>query len=303
MGRSIAIIGAPSAIGIKPYDDGAVRRLDLAPGALREEGVVARLGARDLGDVVPPPYREMVRAPGKARNEAEVLAYAHALAGWVAGAARDGAFLLVLGGDCSIVLGCLLGLRRAGRGRVGLAYVDAHTDFATPEESLTGSPASMCLAQAVGRGETPLARLGGGTPLVRPDDVALIARRDDDEPWYGHDALRASSILDLTAAALCEQGIAAAVSAALERIVRPELDGYWVHVDADAFDPSAVPAVDSPLPGGPDLDEMAELVAPLVRHPKALGMELTIYDPGLDPERSSAKRLADFLERVLGGSA
>ena len=73
----------------------------------------------------------------------------------------DGRFAVVLGGDCSIVLGCLLGARQSARGSVGLAYFDAHADFGTPEESRTGSAASMCLAFAVGRGETPLARLAG----------------------------------------------------------------------------------------------------------------------------------------------
>ncbi len=301
MNRPIAIVGAPSSIGIRPYDDGGVRRLDLAPAALLEQGLAARLGASDRGDVVPPPYRDLVRPPGRPRNEAEVAAYSRALAAEVAAAAEDGAFVLVLGGDCSIVLGCLLGLRRGGRAPVGLAYVDAHADFATPEESRTGSAASMCLGLAVGRGDTPLARLGGVEALARPQDVALIGRRDEAEPWYGHDALRASPLLDLPDAAVRERGPAGTARAALERLTRPELGGFWVHLDADVFDPEVVPAVDSPEPGGLDLDAAADLLTPLVRHPAALGLELTIYDPALDPDRTSAARLADLLARVLGG--
>jgi hypothetical protein len=45
-----------------------------------------------------------------------------------------------------------------------------------------------------------------------------------------------------------------------------------------------------------------ELLTPLVRHPRALGLELTIYDPGLDPDRSCAARLVTLLENVLLGS-
>src|SRR4030095_6605913 len=100
------------------------------------------------------------------------------------------------------VLGGLLGARRAVGGAVGLAYVDAHADFATPEESQTGSVASMCLALSVGRGDTPLARLAGDGPLVNEENVALLGRRDAAEPWYGHAALAASQILDLSDAAL-----------------------------------------------------------------------------------------------------
>lgn len=298
MHRPIAIVGAPSAIGIRPYDDGGVRRLDLAPGVLREQGLVTRLGARDFGDVIPPPYRDLVRPTDRPRNEDDVEAYSRALGDRVAAAASDGAFVLVLGGDCSIVLGCLLGIRSSGSADVGLAYVDAHADFATPVESGTGSAASMCLALAVGRGDTVLARLDGEAPLVPADAVVLIARRDHSEPSYGHEALRASAILDLPDAEVRDRGPAGTARAALERLTQAD-GGFWIHVDADVIDPSAVPAVDSPEPGGLGLEDLADLLTPLVQHPKARGLELTIYDPGLDPGRISAARLAALLERVL----
>lgn len=300
--RTIGIVGAPSSIGIRPYDDGRPRRLDLAPRALREQGLATRLAARDRGDVMPPPYRDVDRPPGRPRNESDVADYSRALAECVAAATNEGDFVLVLGGDCSIVLGSLLGVQRGDGRPVGLAYVDAHADFATPAESRTGSAASMALALAVGHGETPLARLGGRRPLARPADVVVLGRRDQAEAqWYGHDALRASELLDLPHAAIRTRGPAGAADAALERLTRPGLGGFWVHVDADVLDPADLPAVDSPAPDGLRLDELAELLIPLVQHPDSLGLEVTIYDPQLDPDRSSAARLADLLERILVG--
>lgn len=299
--RPVAIVGAPSSIGIRPYDDGGIRRLDRAPQALRAEGLGARLRARDYGDVVPPPYRDLVRSPGRPRNEDGVEAYSRALGERVAAAADDGAFVLLLGGDCSILLGALLGVRRGAA--IGVAYVDAHADFATPQESTTGSVASMDLALAVGRGDTRLARLAGAKPLVRAADVVLIGRRDHAESWYGHDALRASEVLDLPHDTVRELGPQGTARAALRRLEREGLGGFWIHVDADVLDPSVMPAVDSPLDGGLGLDELADLLAPLARHPRALGMELTIYDPSMDPERTGAGRLAALLERALGGEA
>jgi hypothetical protein len=73
------------------------------------------------------------------------------------------------------VLGCPLGVRWSAQGPVRLVYVDAHADFATPEESRTGSMASMCLAL--------LARLASGEPLVHGKDVVLIGRRDAAQTW------------------------------------------------------------------------------------------------------------------------
>lgn len=298
MRTTISIVGAPSSIGIRPYDEGRPRRLDLAPAALREQGLAARLDARDRGDVVPPPYRDFERRGIRPRNEEGVAAYSRALAERVAAASSDGDFALVLGGDCSIVLGCLLGA--GAPGRIGLVYVDAHADFASPEESNTGSAASMCLALAVGRGATPLARLGGERPLVRPEDVVLLARRDHDESWYGHAALDASAILDLPHEAVREKGPAEAARAALERLAGNGVEEFWIHLDADVLDPELLPAVDSPTPGGLGPEEVAGLVTPLVRHPGAIGLELTIYDPALDPERSGAALLTDLLVEVLG---
>jgi arginase len=303
MNRCIAIVGAPTSIGIRTYDSGEPRHLDRAPGVLRELGLVQRLGASDLGDVIPPVYRDYVRPVGRARNETEVGAYCRALGERVREAASDVRFAVVLGGDCSIVLGSLLGARKAAQGPVGLVYVDAHADFGTPEESHTGSVASMCLALAVGRGETPLARLTGDAPLVNGKDVVLIGRRDAAEPWYGHAALAASPILDIPGAALSDRGVTDVVAAALKRLASSgsELRGFWIHVDADVINPTAMPAVDSPTPGGPTIKELVDLLTPLVRHPRALGLELTIYDPGLDPDRSCATRLVSLLESVLLG--
>jgi arginase len=161
----------------------------------------------------------------------------------------------------------------------------------------------MCLALAVGRGDTPLARLDGDEPLVDGKDVVLIGRRDAAEPWYGHAALAASAILDISGAALSERGAADVAASVLERLTSSEsieeLRGFWIHLDADVINPNLMPAVDSPTPGGPTIDEMVQLLTPLVRHPRALGLELTIYDPGLDSDRSCAKRLVSLLEDVL----
>jgi arginase len=197
-----------------------------------------------------------------------------------------------------VVLGSLLGLRPRGGPPIGLAYVDGHADFATPEESLTGSAASMCLALAVGRGDTPLARLSADGPLVRAEDTVLIGRRDHAEPWYGHDALRAAPLLDLPDDAVRERGLDGTARATLERLDTLE-GGFWIHVDADVLDPVDLPAVDSPEPGGLRLAELRDLLRPLVHNPRARGMEFTIYDPELDPQRVGAARLTTLLAEVL----
>ncbi len=294
--KPIAILGAPSNLGLKPYENGRPRSVDRAPRVYRELGLVERLGARDLGDVEAPPYVDFERPPGGTRNESAIADFSRALAERVAAAARDGDFVLVLGGDCSILLGSLLGLR--DRGACGLAFVDGHCDFALPSISQTGGAAGMDLALAVGRGGA-LTRLGGEAPLVREEHVVVLGRKDEaDEPYYGPHSLRLSAVHDLPWEAVHRQGGGAAAAAALERLARPELNGFWIHLDVDVLDPEVMPAVDSPEPGGPGIDELAELLAPLVRHPAALGMEVTVYDPGLDPDGLCASRLLRLFEML-----
>lgn len=296
--RPVVVLGAPSSIGIKPYDAGGARHLDRAPATLRSHGLIERLGADDLGDVVPPPYRDFTRDGHEVRNERELVAYSGELAARVARTPSE-AFTLLIGGDCSIVLGALLGLRHWYQQPIGLAYVDGHADFATPQESLTGSAASMDLAMAIGRGNTPLARLDHSGPLVDRRDVVLMGRRDEGETYYGHEALSRSGILDLSTTQIRRMGHAAAVDAALSRLTRKGLAGFWIHLDADVLDGSLMPAVDSPLPDGPDLEELAQWIQPMIDHPRVLGMQLTIYDPALDPEGGCAELLVRLLELLL----
>ena len=107
MTRPIAIVGASSSIGIRPYDDGEMRQLSRAPTTARAR-VDPAAGCDRPGDVGTPPYRDYVRPPRRARNEEEVIV-SRSLAQRVAAATAHERFAPVLGGDCSIVLGCLSG--------------------------------------------------------------------------------------------------------------------------------------------------------------------------------------------------
>jgi len=268
---------APTALGNRPYEsDGTARWTDRGPALLREQNIAQRLGARDLGDVAAAPYRDFVRPHGGIRNENLVLDHVRAVAHKLE--SHDG-FSLILGGDCSVLLGSLLGLSR-GRD-LGLVFIDGHTDFNTIETTQTGAVAGMDLALATGRGDSELARLRGARPLVRDEDVVTIGIRDGD---FG------------------DAEIATATSA-VEVLAHLRTRPFFIHVDVDVLDPEHMPFVDSPEPGGLHPDELVALLAPLVRHPRAVGMELTIYDPRRDEDRRGAALLAQIVERAFGGQA
>ena len=106
--RHVAIVRAPSSIGLRPdHETGMPQDVNRAPATLRDARVIERLDATDLGDVPPPPYQDFERPPGEARNEAGVASYSRSLAERISAGLDADRFPVVVGGDCSIVLGCL----------------------------------------------------------------------------------------------------------------------------------------------------------------------------------------------------
>ncbi len=288
-----AIIEAPSSLGLRT--DGVAR----LPEALLGTGLAERLGARHAGRVEPPAREARPDARTGVRNARGVAAYAVRLARAVGDVLDGGEFPVLLGGDCSILLGSMLALRE--RGRHGLLFVDGHADFYQPEADPEAEAASMELGFATGRGPRLLADLDGRGPLVRDEDVALFGFRDgeqqaDDGSQPLPPRLRAWDLTEVR-----RLGVDAAAHQAIDHLVRPELDGFWIHLDADVLDDAVMPAVDYRLPGGLSWDELATALTTAMASGRAVGFEVTIYNPELDPEGVAGHGLARVLWRALAG--
>ncbi|MEV0389558.1 arginase family protein [Nonomuraea sp. NPDC050643] len=283
----LTILDAPSNLGLRPPAPDVVPGCYKAPWALREAGLLGRLGATDAGTVVPPRYVATWKPGDGVRNGPAIAAYARTLAGRVAAIRQDGGFPILLGGDCSILLGPALALRRTGR--YGLAYLDAHADFRHLGNSPhVGSAAGEDLALVTGRGDGYLVDIDGLRPYVRDEDVIVLGVRDEED------------LRDIADSGLAYvPGDDISLDLAENVLVRDDLDGFWIHVDADVLDPSVLPAVDSPTPGGLDAAQLTEVLRGLLRLPGAAGLEVTILDPDLDEDGSQAALLADILVAAL----
>ena len=168
-----AIVEAPSVLGLFP------RGVELLPTALLDAGIANALGARHAGRVTPPPYDPRRDGATGVVNPTGLRDYAHELADATGEVLEAGDFPVVLGGDCSILLGNMLTLRR--RGRYGLLFIDGHADFYQPEAEPNGEAASMDLALATGRGPEIISNLDGHGRLVFDEDVVQFGRRDAEE--------------------------------------------------------------------------------------------------------------------------
>ncbi|MFC4334477.1 arginase family protein [Salininema proteolyticum] len=287
MQRSIAILDAPSNLGLRPPEEGSVPGCHKAPGVLRDLGIVRRLEAEDAGVLTAPRYRPH-RESGRVRNEGAIADYSAALADRLGPMLDDGSFPLVLGGDCSIVLGIALALKR--RGRHGMAVLDG-LDYRHPGNSEAyGSVGGENLALATGLGGA-LTDLEGARPYLRPEDVAVAGLRPDDE--FAEEAA-AAGILLVESGAVNSDPVGAA-ERVLDTVARDGVDGFWIHLDADVLDPSVMPAVDTPEPGGSYPPETAAHLARLIASPAALGMDVAIYDPDSDGDLSAGRVLCDLV--------
>ncbi|MFD7664033.1 arginase family protein [Streptomyces sp. NPDC059788] len=297
--RRIVLLDAPSNLGLRPPAPGTVPGCCKLAGALREQGLLRRLGALEGGVVTPPRYDLGDWREGDGDfNAAAIADYTRRLAGRVEAHVRAGEFPVLLGGDCSILLGAVLALRRTGR--YGVVYLDGHSDFRHPgntgRNGPVGAAAGEGTAQITGRGQADLTDIDGLAPYVRDGDLHILGIRDADEDRA---ELASLAIGNHTAGEIRERGPDVVARKVLRDLQDSAPDGFWIHLDADVLDPCVMPAVDSPDPGGLLTGELRELLAPLAASPRCVGIDLTVYDPDLDPEGAGAALLADLLEGVF----
>lgn len=289
---TVELIEIPCGLGLLP------RGVERAPAVLRDAGLPQRLGANRV-HTVPCPGAGTTRDEQTALlRPAELITMATRLADSIGPVLDAGALPVVVGGDCSIVLGSMLALRR--RGRYGLLYVDGHADFWHPTQDDLGEAASVDLALATGRGPSAVTDLEGLAPLVRDEDVAVLGYRSAVNDSYLDEHVRDTAITVQDLGDVRRDGVEACTERALAAAARPGLDGFWLHFDVDVLDDALMPAVDYREPGGLTWDEAGHTLAAAAATGRLTGMQLTIYNPALDaPGAPLASRIVDLLASGL----
>ena len=293
-GPRYVIIDAPSILGLR---NTGVRYL---PWALKKAGLLDRLNATFAGRVEPSMDSDPTRDPvTHLLNGTSIASFSKDLSKLVSIEIEKKNFPIVLGGDCSILIGVLLGLRRIGR--YGLFFIDGHSDFYQPQASTTGEVADMELAIVSGRGPDILSNIEGLKPLVLDDDIVVFGYRDAEQSIkYGSNNVRDTKIQVFDLSDVRNLGIKEATSLAVSNFITNEdLSGFWIHLDADVLDDRIMPAVDYRLGnGGLEFSELSYLLKILTSSQKAIGMTITIYNPNLDSNGSIAK---NFVECIVAG--
>jgi arginase len=295
---NIVVLDAPSNLGLSPPEEGTVPGCYKLPWAVRDRNLLELIDAADAGSLVPPRYRANWEPGDGDRNAESIANYSVALADRLTETIQSERQIVVLGGDCSILIGNMLALKR--RGRYGLVYLDAHSDFRHPGHTKAiGAAGGESLAIVTGRGDVRLVGLEDPGPYVRDEDVSVVGVRENDEyidklTEIEIDTTTSQQMNALSSSQLADQVL---------RTVARNTTGFWIHLDVDVVDAKEMHAVDCPEDDGPSFNDIAELLARLLSSPACIGLEVTIYDPDLDPKGECADRIVECLRKAFRNNA
>jgi arginase len=299
-----AIIDAPSILGLRPTG------VQYLPEALKAAGLMKKIKAEYAGRVLSLlPYNPQRDKSTLLLNPDTIKAFSLQLAEKVISVLHKKQFPIVLGGDCSILIGNLLALKQMGSNisssgnggdKYGLFFIDGHADFYQPEASLTGEVADMDLAIVSGRGPDILIDIEGLKPLVLDQDVVVFGYRDGEQSAsYGSQDVCETNMHVFDLEKVHTLGIKHAASLAIEKLMNDNLAGFWIHLDVDVLDNAIMPAVDYRLDGGGlSFSDLSELLKIIFGSGNAVGMDITIFNPLLDVNGSIARR---FVSSIVAG--
>ncbi len=298
--REICIIGVP-------LDLGASRRgVDMGPSAVRVAGLEARLEAlghnvTDGGNIGVAIAETRHVGEESARYLKEITETCTRAAEHVIQALEEGKTPVIIGGDHSVAAGSMSGVAEFYRRRnqkVGLIWIDAHSDLNTPETSPSGNVHGMPLAALLGLGPDSLANICGFSPKVLPENTVLIGVRDIDATEKEN--IRRAGLTEVyTMRDIDERGMRAVMEEALRAAGRGTA-GYHVSLDMDWVDPEDAPGVGTPVRGGATYREAHLAMEIIADHGRMLSLEVVEVNPVIDEHNRTADLAVELISSAFG---
>jgi arginase len=298
--RQIRIIGVP-------LDLGASRRgVDMGPSAVRVAGLEARLEAlghevTDGGNITVAIAETKHIGEQSARYLKEITETCTKAAEMVAKSLEEGMTPVILGGDHSVAAGTVSGVAefyRRDKKKIGLIWIDAHSDINTPQTSPSGNVHGMPLAALLGLGPEPLANIFAWSPKIAPENTVLIGIRDVDATEKEN--IRRAGVTEVyTMRDIDERGMRAVMEEALRAAGRGTA-GYHVSMDMDWIDPEDAPGVGTPVRGGATYREAHLAMEIIADHGRMLSFEIVEVNPVIDEHNRTAELAVELISSAFG---
>jgi len=297
--QNVSIIGFP-------MDLGADRRgVDMGPSALRIAGLQTKLEAlgykvEDNGDIkIEIMERQKIKNP-KLKYLDEIIKTSKLLAEKVEKVLEKGDFPVCLGGDHSMALGTISGIAsfcKKRKLRLGVIWIDAHSDMNTDETSPTGNIHGMPLAALMGLGCDELVNLLGFSPKLYPENCALIGIRSIDEAEKIN--IKKLKVPIYTMNDIDKLSIHRIIAKVLKQF-REKVDHIHISFDVDSVDPLVAPGVGTPIPGGLSYREAHLLMETIAECGCMSSLEIAEVNPIIDHKNQSAVFTADLIASSMG---
>ena len=297
--EKVAIIGFP-------MDLGAGRRgVDMGPSALRIAGMQSKLEnlgyeVNDTGDIKIEIMERQRVQNSKLKYMNEILKTSKLLASKVEKVLERDEFPLVIGGDHSMALGTIAGISsycRKRRLKLGVIWIDAHTDMNTEQTTPSGNIHGMPLAASLGLGNEKLVNLYGFSPKLDPKNCALIGIRSIDDAEKK--TIKKMKIPISTMADIDKTGIYRIVVKVLKHF-RESVDHIHISFDVDSVDPIVASGVGTPVPGGLSYREAHLVMESIAECGCMSSLEITEVNPILDSENKTAIFTTDLIASSMG---
>jgi len=289
-----------------PMDLGAGRRgVDMGPSALRIAGLQSKLenlgySVNDTGDIrIEIMERQKVQIT-KLKYLNEILKTTKLLASKVEKVLEKGEFPLCIGGDHSMALGTIAGISsycRRKKQKLGVIWIDAHTDMNTEETTPSGNIHGMPLAASLGLGNKKLVNLYGFSPKLEPQNCALIGIRSIDDAEKR--TIKKMKVPISTMADIDKTGIYRIMVKVLKHF-KESVDHIHISFDVDSVDPSIASGVGTPVPGGLSYREAHLIMESIAECGCMSSLEVTEVNPILDSQNKTAVFTTDVIASSMG---
>lgn len=298
--NKINIFEFPSNLGLKKTAFEIEPGVKLLPSWLKKNQFHEQINPEQIFILHSPDYSMDLDEESGVRNAEKIISYAIEQAELLSKHIKQDSFQIIIGGDCSILIGNALALRQ--KGEYGLFFLDGHTDYILPEISRSRQAAAMELAIVTGYGHKKLTNILTLKPYFKEFNVWCVGNRE-----YASNIVKPildSDINYFDLNTLRKTGIENCTLQFLKMIEENELDGFFIHLDVDVLNDDIMPAVDSRQKDGLNYPEFTTILSRLLSSPKAIGIEITILDPNLDREgKYTTEFVSNFVKVIeIGGN-
>lgn len=229
------------------------------------------------------------------KNRNSVIATCERIAAQEDRILKEGNTPLFFGGDHAAAMGTVAG-SALHTGRLGLLWIDAHTDINTDTTTITGNIHGMPVSALLGHGDAGLCSIYQIKPKVRPEDVVFFGIRDMDPPE--EELVKQWNIRCYLYSEIEERGLEVCFLEALERL-RP-VTGLHVSFDLDSMDPAVIRGVTVPVPGGFREEDVFLMFNLLQRQESLLALDIVEYNPVYDTDGHTGDFVRLLAEKITG---